>query len=113
MEGNMIIDALEGVERFEFNRQLCDAIRLLHYKNYFSYLKNCHRTQYWGLIDHDYQITPKGILFVEGWISIPRMIVVTPNRLSLFPENFQFPDGSDPEILRGDSFVYIYDFEDY
>jgi hypothetical protein len=96
------IDVLDGVERFEFNQQLCDAIRLLHYKHYFSYLKNCHHTQYWGLIDHKYQITPKGILFVEGKISIERVIVVTPK--------FQ---GKDPEILRGDTFVFVYDFEDY
>ena len=82
-------------EHLIFTSQLCNAIRKLHISNYFSHLSNTIQARHWGLIDSSLKLTDKGRQFAEGKIAIEREIVVTPQ------------NSSDPNILRGDSFIFI------
>jgi len=82
-----------------FNSRLCEAIRKLYYHGYFSYLCNAHHLIHWGLINKDKQITLKGVRFVRGDIAIEKMVYVSP----------RFSNDPDPEILRGNSFIFMKD----
>ena len=86
-------------EPIHFTAKLFEAIRKLYYHGYFSYLCNAQHLIHWGLINKNKQITLKGIRFVRGDIGIEKWIVVSP----------RFSNDPDPEILRGDSFIFMED----
>jgi hypothetical protein len=86
-------------EPIHFTSRLCEAIQKLYYHGYFSYLCNAHHLIHWGLINKDKKITLKGVRFVRGDIGVEKMIYVSP----------RFSNDPDPEILRGDSFIFMKD----
>jgi len=86
-------------EPIHFTSQLCEAIKKLYYHNYFSYLDQAHHLIHWGLINKDKRLTLKGILFLKGEIGVEKTIVVSP----------RFPNDPDPDIVRGDSFMFMED----
>ena len=87
-------------EHLIFTAQLCNSIRKLHISNYFSHLSGTIQARHWGLIDSSLKLTDKGRQFAEGKIAIEREIVVTPQ------------NSSDPNILRGDSFIFIDEYDE-
>ena len=86
-------------EPIHFTSKLFEAIRKLYYHNYFSYICNAHHLIHWGLINKNKQITLKGIRFCRGDIGIEKTIHVSP----------RFNNDPDPEILRGDTFIFMED----
>ena len=94
----------EHTESLIFTKKLCRAIRKLYHDNYYSHLDGIHKTRHWGLIDKTLKLTYKGQQFARGEIGVERQIVVSPKK----------PWDTDPDILRGDSFIFIdeYDHED-
>jgi hypothetical protein len=84
-------------EQIHFTSTLCKALQRLHRHNYFSYLLEAHKLRHWGLINHQHQLTLKGLSFLQGKISIAKSIVVSP----------RFSNDPDPEIVRSDSFVFM------
>jgi len=91
----------EHTECLIFSATLCKAIRKLYNTSYFSHLDNTHKTRHWGLIDSTLQLTDKGRQFARGEIGIEHHIVVSP----------KFPFDPDPDILRGDSFIFIDEYD--
>ena len=94
----------EHTECLIFTKKLCRAIRKLYHDNYYSHLDGIHKTRHWGLIDKTLKLTYKGQQFARGEIGVERQIVGSPKK----------PWDTDPDILRGDSFIFIdeYDHED-
>lgn len=86
-------------QSIHFTSRLCDAIRKLYYHNYFSYLDQAYHLIHWDLINKDKRITTKGIQFAKGRIGIEKTIHVSP----------RFNNDPDPEILRGDTFIFMED----
>ena len=86
-------------EQIHFTPQLLEAVHKLYYHNYFSYLNQAHHLIHWGLINKHKKITLKGVRFARGDIGIEKTIVVSP----------RFANDPDPDILRGDSFIFMED----
>ncbi len=86
-------------EPIHFTSQLCEAVRKIYYHGYFSYLDQAHLLKHWGLINEHKKLTFKGILFLKGEIGVEKTIVVSP----------RFPNDPDPDIVRGDSFMFMED----
>ena len=91
----------EHTEHLIFTEKLCNAIRKLYDKNYYCHLDETHKTRYWGLIDKTLKLTDKGRQFARGEIAIERQIVVSPKK----------PWDTDPDILRGDAFIFIDEYD--
>ena len=91
----------EYTECLIFTEKLCNAIRKLYDKNYYSHLDGTHKTRHWGLIDSTLQLTDKGRQFARGEIAVERLIVVTP----------KIPWDTDPDILRGDEVIFIDEYD--
>ena len=83
-------------ETIHFDSTLQEAIQKLYYHDYFSYLCRAYQLKHWGLINQDQQITTKGIRFCRGEIGIEKSLHLSP----------RFPKDPDPDIHRGDSFVF-------
>ena len=86
-------------ERISFTPNLFEAVQKLYYHGYFSYLNQAYNLRHWGLITHQKKLTLKGIRFARGDIGIEKTIVVCP----------RYPKDPDPEIIRGDSFIFMED----
>ena len=92
----------EKTEHLIFTSKLCQAIRKLYDSDYYSHLDGTHKTRHWGLIDSTLKLTDKGRQFARGEIGIERLIIVSPKK----------PWDPDPEILRGDDFIFIDEYDD-
>ena len=86
-------------EAIQFTPTLSRAVRKLYYHGYFSYLDEAYKLRHWGLINKHKKITLKGVRFVRGDIGIEKSIVVSP----------RFSNDPDPDIIRGDSFIFMED----
>ncbi len=91
----------EKTEHLIFTEKLCNAIRKLYNSDHYSHLDGTHKTRHWGLIDKTLKLTDKGRQFARGEIGIEHLIVVSP----------KFPFDPDPDILRGDSFIFIDEYD--
>jgi len=92
----------EKTEHLIFTSKLCNAIRKLYHNDYYSHLDGIHKTRHWGLIDSTLKLTNKGEQFARGEIGVECQIVVSP----------KIPFDPDPDILRGDSFIFIDGYDD-